>query len=106
MPMDLPCHYHDMQIIDKMSMVNNLVLIEVFDNRDMTQSGIKIPITSENPFVPEWGIVYKMPNNITEFKVGDKVAIQKYKGTRFYSDIDNRQFLMLDASYILAIITD
>ena len=106
MPLDVHIHYSDMSIIDKMKMLNNKVLVEVFDNRDTTEHGIKLPITRDNPFVPDKGIVYKLDPNITDFSKSDKVVIMKYKGTRIYSDEDNRQFLLLDAEHVVAVIKD
>ena len=81
-------------------MMDNNCLVEVFDNRNKTQSGISIPITKDNPFVPNMGIVYLLPKHYDgEICIGDNVVFEKYKGKRLF--YNNRQFLMFDVDYIL-----
>lgn len=101
MPVDMWYNISKQQL-ETLRTRNNKVLIEIFDKRGKTESGIIVPITSENVFVPSEGIVVKIPNGITDIKVGDKVMFEKYKGTRMVCE--KRQFLLLDFSYILAII--
>ena len=101
MPVDMWYNISKQQL-ETLRTRNNKVLIEIFDKRGKTESGIIVPITSENVFVPSEGIVVKIPDGVTDIKVGDKVMFEKYKGTRMVCE--NRQFLLLDFSYILAII--
>lgn len=97
-------HFHmDMEEISKMKMLNNNVLVEVFDNRGKVGSVI-VPITSENPFIPDRGIAFKTSDN-TCFDVGDHVIIEKYKGRRVFSD-DGRQFILLNLNHVIAKITN
>ena len=106
MAIDLPIHYETMSVLEKTKMLNNKVLVEVFDNRGTTESNIKVPITIDNPFGPEDGIIYNKPDSITDFNIGNRVVFTKYKGTRIYVAEGNRQFLLMDAGHILAIIKD
>lgn len=102
MPLDEVSIRTSIDKINNMKMINNNVLVEVFDTRGEV-NGIKILITQDNPFVPDRGIVCKKPDNVTCFNIGDCVIIEKYRGRRVYSDND-RQFLLLDASHILAVV--
>lgn len=88
-----------MDKINKMKMMPNHVLIEVFDTRDKV-GDIYVPITRDNPFIPDRGIVFKVCSDVC-FDVGDYVIIERYKGKRVFSD-NNRQFILLDKSYVLA----
>lgn len=102
MPLDEVAIRMPISEIDKMKMLNNNVLIEVFDTRNEI-GGIKMIITQDNPFVPESGMVYKKPDSEVCFNVGDCVIIEKYKGRRVYATDENRQFILMDASHVLAI---
>lgn len=93
-------HIHlTMDKINGMKMMSNRVLVEVFDTRNKI-SNIFIPITEDNPFIPDRGVVFKVCSDAC-FNIGDCVIIERYKGKRVFSD-DNRQFILLDKSYVLA----
>lgn len=105
--MALDIHFHmDISEVDKLSMVENKVLIEVFDKRNISDGGIILPVSNDDPFVPDRGIVYKKPDGITCFNVGDYVIIEKYKGKRIFANGTDRQFILLDASYVLSIVDE
>lgn len=105
MGLDTCLRYNSIDILENIEMINNKVLVEVFDNRAKTESGIDLPITIDNPFIPYKGIVFKKPALLKGFKTGDEVIIEKYKGVRiFVGVIEVRQFILLDASYVLAVI--
>ena len=73
MPVDMWYNISKQQL-ETIRTMNNKVLIEIFDKRGKTESGIIVPITSENVFVPSEGIVVKIPDGVTDIKVGDKVT--------------------------------
>ena len=104
--MALDIHIHlPIGEIEKLSMINNKVLIEVFDTRNRTKSGIELPITEDNPFIPDRGVIFSVPKDTFCFDVGDCVIISPYKGKRILS-YDKRQFILLDLEYILCKIVD
>lgn len=93
-------HIHlTMDEINRMKMMPNRVLVEVFDTRSKV-GDIYVPITEDNPFIPDRGVIFKVCSDVC-FDTGDYVIIEKYKGKRIFSD-DNRQFILLDKSYVLA----
>lgn len=93
-------HVHlSMDEIDRMKMMSNHVLVEVFDTRSKV-GDIYVPITEDNPFIPDRGVVFKVCSDVC-FDVGDCVIIERYKGKRVFSD-NGRQFILLDKSYVLA----
>ena len=101
MPID--SYYHvSVATLEHLKLKSNKILIEVFDNRGMTENGLIVPITVDNVFVPTEGTVFKIGSKVDNINVGDKVFFEKYKGTRFFCD--ERQFLLMDASYVLAIL--
>lgn len=82
-------------------LLNNNVLVEVFDNRKK-QNDILIPITEDNPFIPDRGVVQSIAENVTCINPNDCVILEKYKGRRVYTCDTGRQFILLNVGYILA----
>lgn len=86
--------------LSKLKVLNDSVLVEVFDNR-REQNGVFIPITEDNPFIPDRGVVKRVAETVACVKPDDCVIIERYKGRRVYTDA-NRQFILLNVGHVLA----
>lgn len=86
--------------------VGNKVIIEVFDKRNETRSGIVLPVTNNNAFVPHSGIVSSVGKAVRfeDIKVGKKVAIEKYVGNKV--QWEGKDYLVLNENDIVAILPD
>lgn len=86
--------------------IRHKVVLEIFDKRNETRSGLFLPVTINNAFVPTAGIVISVGPSVPykEIIVGAKVAVEKYSGDKVQSD--GRDFLILNYQDILAILSD
>lgn len=82
------------------------VIVEVFDKRNQTRSGIILPVTVNNAFVPHAGIVVSVGEKVREkeIEINKKVFVEKYVGDKV--EYEGRLFLVLTESNILSILPD
>jgi len=80
------------------------VLIRPVEEENRTSSGLYIPDTAKEK--PQTGMVIAIGDEDEEIKVevGQKVLFPKYTGTEI--KLDGVEHLIMDASDILAVITD
>lgn len=85
--------------LDSLELINNQVLVEVFDDRGEV-NGIKVPITIDNPFIPFKGIVVKVAPSVSCISPGEYVIIEQYKGKRVF--VGQRQFILMHKDHVIA----
>lgn len=90
-------------IIESMRPINRNVLVQVFDERAKTISGIELPVTENNAFIPDRGIVYH--GGSSDFVKGQKVVVEKYQGIKYLTEKDE-SFLLIDSSSIIGVLDD
>ncbi len=80
------------------------VLISPVEEENRTSSGLYIPDTAKEK--PQTGIVIAIGDDDEEIKVkvGQKVLFPKYTGTEI--KLDGKQHIIMDASDLLAVISD
>ena len=78
------------------------VLVEILDEQSVTASGLVIPETAKEK--QQKGIIVAIGDDedLIKVKVGEKVLFPKYSGTELR--LDNRDFLIIDATELLAVL--
>ena len=89
--------------IEKSTMLKSNVLVEVFNKKNQSASGIVIGINDNNAFIPDRGIVVNVcaKGNIYDLKVGDKVVIKKYSGVKMTNE-KNQTFILMNVKDVIA----
>lgn len=88
------------KILMSMKLLKGKVLIQVFDERNKTKSGILMPVTDNNPLIPDRGIIVNVNKESESLQVGDKVLFVRYQGHKFQDDELNK-YLLMDEKYVL-----
>ncbi|MDA8438961.1 MAG: co-chaperone GroES [Propionibacterium sp.] len=78
------------------------VLVEILDEQSVTASGLVIPETAKEK--QQKGIIVAIGDDedLIKVKVGEKVLFPKYSGTELR--LDNQDFLIIDATELLAVL--
>lgn len=89
--------------------IGQRILVKPQNKEDKTVGGILLPLTMEQE-AKSIGEIIAVGNDVTQYKVGDKVIYGKYSGDEI--EADNEQYKMLyigfqrDESDVLAIISE
>ena len=89
--------------MEKITMLKCNVLVEVFNKKNQSESGIVIGTNDNNAFIPDKGIVVNVcsKGNIYDLKVGDKVVIKKYSGIKMTNE-RNQTFTLMNVKDVIA----